>query len=378
MKGGFKLNNLFFCKTPYQLIVVTQLVIKQFSKDSNDILISDTIANCQELLENVKVSGVFKKARIYSSKEMVMSRSKGYFVRQSLKSKLMKSTLKKSVFNYGDYDRFFICNLSYEETFIYRILKQVATRPLKVYLFEDGFSSYSKMYGDFFEMLKPKREFMGKIKFMYKKMVYEVFMNLQGFYVFSPELLDWNPQMPVFQLFKIGKHDSETISTLNSIFGVKKCVDVYDKNYMFFEESYFADGQNIGDLEIVDQISSIIGRENIFVKIHPRNLINRFDELGYQTNRNTAIPWEIIALNIDMNQKVLFTIASGSALTSLINTSIVPKKVIMLMNCEEMRNCELTPSLEMLRKVANHYPETVICPHNFNELTQILTNLRSM
>ena len=123
---------------------------------------------------------------------------------------------------------------------------------------------------------------------------------------------------------------------------------------------------------MVNKIAEVVGKENIFVKIHPRNKVNRFQKLGYVTNQNTEIPWEIIALNIPISEKVLLTIASGSALTSLVNMSSVPKKIVMLMNCKEIDDSKLTSSLHSLRTVASLHRDTVCLPDSFDEAIELL------
>ena len=126
----------------------------------------------------------------------------------------------------------------------------------------------------------------------------------------------------------------------------------------------------VEDEEILDKISNIVGKDNLFVKIHPRNPINRFKRKGYKTNENTTVPWEIVALNMDIENKVLLTIASGSALTSLVNVSTKPKMIIMLMDCKEIDKKSLTPSVDMLRKVAENYKDVVVLPNSLNDLNK--------
>ncbi len=57
----------------------------------------------------------------------------------------------------------------------------------------------------------------------------------------------------------------------------------------------------------------------MMVKIHPRNPMNRFEQLEYKTNQNTAIPWEVIVMNSDdLSDKVLITVASSCILNPII------------------------------------------------------------
>ena len=145
-------------------------------------------------------------------------------------------------------------------------------------------------------------------------------------------------------------------------------MDSYSEEVIFFEESYFADSIDVGDELIIKQIANKVGLDNFLLKIHPRNPVNRFESVGIHVNKDTSIPWEIIALNKDLNDKILITIASGSALTSLVNTNIKPKKIIMLMNCEEMDDELLTPSLDILRRIAKSFNDVVWLPKSIEEV----------
>ena len=66
------------------------------------------------------------------------------------------------------------------------------------------------------------------------------------------------------------------------------------------------------------QLAQQVGKENIMVKIHPRNPENRFEKLGFKTNKDTSIPWEVILMNIDdVSNKVFITIASQAILNPI-------------------------------------------------------------
>jgi hypothetical protein len=231
------------------------------------------------------------------------------------------------------------------------------------------------MYGSFFYALKFNKSPLHNIKALYKRIRYGGFLKLSGVYLFSPELLDWKPDAPVKPIKKINPDNLASVNVFNKMFGATNLEDAYDEKFIFFEESYYADGKDVGDMDIVDNISDIVGKEKMFVKIHPRNPVNRFSKNGYKTNKNTTIPWEIVALNLKIGEKILLTIASGSALTSLVNVSTKPEKIIMFMNCEEMKEKELTPSLEMLRKIALKNSDVVVLPNNIQELKNILKEL---
>lgn len=367
------MKNLFLCKTPYQIMVVTQLVLTEFKSACNDIIIADTIVNQMQLLKTVKSSGVFNVVSPHDTKAKYQNRKKSYFFANGFLNKL--GIYRKNFTITTQYDRFFICNLGYDETILYREAKKISPL-IECYMFEDGFASYTQMYKEFFDKMNEYKGIKHRLIHCYRKLIYQAFMEIKGIYAFTPALYDWKPAIPVIEISKIDSENKNILTKLNKIFGVDELMDTYEENFIFFEESYFADGEKIGDVELVQSICKNIDKSNFVVKIHPRNPVNRFKELGFKTNTNTSVPWEIIALNIDSENKILITIASGSALTSLVNTMTIPKRVIMLMNCKEIPDEKLTPSLHMLRKVANYYKDTVQLPSNYEELNQILLKLQ--
>ena len=181
----------------------------------------------------------------------------------------------------------------------------------------------------------------------------------------------WKPVFEILPIKKVQKDDKEYINMLNVIFGYNSMNDIYDKKIVFFEESYYADGNDIGDVEIVNYIASVVGKENIFIKIHPRNPINRFAELGYKTNRNTVIPWEITAMNEDFSDKTLITIASGSSITSYFMSSNEAGKSILLYDMEGIDKSKLTPTIDVFDAICKKVGY-FIYPKTKDELKQIL------
>lgn len=125
------------------------------------------------------------------------------------------------------------------------------------------------------------------------------------------------PPVPVCRIEPFDINDRNFLDNINSIFDYEKCNDIYDLPIIFFEESYYADGSEmIDDVGIIERLAESIGRDNIMVKLHPRNPINRFKRLGYKTNKNTEIPWELIVLNQEISKSILISISSSAVLSA--------------------------------------------------------------
>ena len=82
---------------------------------------------------------------------------------------------------------------------------------------------------------------------------------------------------------------------------------------VFFEESYPCDGVDIGDVALLDRVAKLVGKENVLVKTHPRNQVNRFALAGYRTNQDPSVPWELVALNHSFAGTVFLTVGSSAA-----------------------------------------------------------------
>ena len=104
-----------------------------------------------------------------------------------------------------------------------------------------------------------------------------------------------------------------TLELLNRLFRYDKLGDRYDFPVVFFEESYPCDGVDIGDVALLDRVAKLVGKENVLVKIHPRNQVNRFALAGYRTNQDTSVPWELVALNHSFAGTVFLTVGSSAA-----------------------------------------------------------------
>ncbi len=345
---------LFICKTSYQIVIASVISIHEYNNAAVDIILCDSISNVETLRNEVVKSGIFRNVLTMG---VMQYKYKGF------KSRYMSFIKKVDVTINNIYDRIYISNIhDWVLNQIVRTLREEAeacSRHCSISLFEDGFSTYSNHNGRFFSMIK-------KHRIIFRR-VFSEYYKVSDIRVFSPELMQWKPDCEVKAIKKISCRDTALIDKLNCIFGYKTMEDCYDKDIIFFEESYFADGYNVKDDEIIDRLVDELGRDRLFVKIHPRNPVNRFRGMGIKTNQNTEIPWEIIALNIDLSEKTLITIASGSALTSLMNTSISPKRIVMLMNCKEIPDKLLTPSLEIIRKVATLCEDNVLLPDSMSE-----------
>lgn len=331
------------------------------AQDSCDIMLFDTIANADVLAERIERSGFFH--RLY------LSRTRKYMNLSTMKRRVMPLVFRHDEIPDVAYGTVYWANVFdwVGNSLIHALRKKNPN--LCVVMYEDGFATYSEHYGDFMSEIKT----CGLLKRLYYRKIFSEYYRLKDVAVYSSELMCWKPEGNVRPIPKITADDAAYHAAINTIFGYGAMQDQYDRPYIFFEESYYADHIEVGDVEVIRRLADIVGSEKLFVKIHPRNPVNRFQQMGIVTNVNTEIPWEVIAMNIDLEDKILLTIASGSALTSLINMRSEPKKIIMLMDSEDIDDSKLTPTLPLLRKIAYMNKNNVFLPKNTEELISYLS-----
>ena len=306
---------LFICNTPYQVFTATWLKITEFFKDDVDIVVSDHMSKSEKLFENIKHAHLFGNVYYVKTKEYrdMPGSSQNKWVMLFHPCKILKKYInikkKYDILCVANLDRFTkLCFCAVANDRFYKYFN----RNLKIYLYEDGTSTYSKYIENGYNSCK----LTGKHKQFFKNRRV-IYGNLEKVYVYEPRCMLWKPEAKVKKIKSVDSQNETFKNVINLIFEYEKMSDIYDRKYIFMEESFFADKVEIDDVSLLESFAKIVGKDNIMVKIHPRNAVNRFEDLGYKTNKDTFIPWELIILNQDISSKVLLTISSTSILNPI-------------------------------------------------------------
>lgn len=347
-----KKNVLVLCGSSYQIIVAIRIIEENYKNDNVYLVLMDTIADVEKIYNQVSKESYFAETYLW--------KVKGKF-NYSLKDKIINSVMryKSSINNMVGYkgldkvyDVMLYSNISpmvmHTAEILYKKKKQ-----LSLEMFEDGFSTYSDYIGNF----------MNK-KNLKTRMLYRIFTKTSCLYVFNEKILSWIPDFRIKRIFPT--YENDCLELVNRIFSYHELQDDYSKKVIFFEESYAGDGKAIDDIELLNILSDAVGKNNVMVKIHPRNSTNRFLKLGYSTNKNINIPWEVILLNEDFSNTVFVTIASNAAMNPffLFNKKI---RVALLMKCTEYRTSLYEPIIEYDEKLCGNYPEIFTIPNDYEE-----------
>lgn len=305
---------IFVCNTYMQLITAVQIKTTLFSCDEADLILSDHSVNADRIAECALNSGIFKRVRYVQSKNFI------YQYDQQGKINKIKDILSISLDLGRKYRQMFWDDMDYDDIFffnphyfflsaIYRICMKNGTIP-KVHCFEEGILNYKNMApkpeGRKWKLLSNLFRCQGKPDF------YE---RIEDCFCFYPELFP-NKNMRCRKIPLLNRDDKRFIQIINKVFNYHPVCDTYPQRYVFFASSADIDGNPVGETELVLQIADLVGKENLLVKMHPRDGRDVYEKQEITVSRNSAIPWEVIQLNQDFSNHVFLTVSSGSVVNA--------------------------------------------------------------
>jgi len=346
---------LAVCASPYQVLALNRLIDEYYLGDEIILALADTIADLGGLYAKALEEPRFSKVYLWEIKGRY-NFSQTVKIINAFMGERKSEILTSHIGGIREkYDVFLFANISPAVMHIGTVLKKYNSK-IEIGMFEDGFSTYSNYTGDFL------------LQGGFKGYARRFFRNMSFIYSFAPELFEWKPRCEI----KVVKRElkKETLDRLNRIFDYASLEDKYDAKVIFFEESFVADGREFDDLELVDLIADIVGKENIYVKIHPRNPVNRFKEKGYKTNENTAVPWELIACNTDMSEKILVTVSSSAVMNTffMLGEGVT---AYMLYECTDYPDAIPTGILPLQEKCCKAHRDIFIIPESKESLKKL-------
>lgn len=295
---------LCVCNTYFQLIEAIQLKNVLFSKDSVTIVFSDFSRHAGQIIELLSTLNAFNGCYLWQCMRKMNLQS-------SDPKKNLSVTIKEIVGKdgYGNpFESDFYDELIYYNQFdnlkvVFAELYEKNPQ-IKVSRFEEGIFSYAD--GEYLakkdKIVNPLRKALGK------RTLLECQKN---FYCFYPEL--YKGHLEPVQIPKI-ESDGKTAQILSRLFDTSTAI--YPQKYIFFSSVFdFEGGAPVGELNVIKQVAALVGNENLIVKVHPRDSIERFASAGLNVDKNSAIPWEAIQLGRDFSNHVFLTVNSGSVLS---------------------------------------------------------------
>ena len=305
------------CTTYFQMITAIQMRRTLFSEDEFSVVMTDGSNGSQQVSERLRETGIFDEVFFVTRARGAMAEFKSarqkaerflnYFVKGSYVSYLTKP-----------YDLFLAYNFNWYAFMMFNALQQ-DNRDIKVAKFEEGILSYfvddHRFEYDYFLKIK-------KIKRLLRQPV--MFDKLHTFYCFYPEFYDG--KLSTAKIPPLEHDDAWMRDTLCFLFDVDAEKLVYDRKFLYFAsmlDSEVVKGES-GEFEILKSIVDVVGKDNIMVKLHPReNAPERYRDLGVAIDTNSDVPFEVIQLVKDFSDKVFITCLSSSTINL---ATILPRR----------------------------------------------------
>lgn len=361
---------LAYCTTYYHLFNVIQLKLTTLAQEEVDLVLSaDTDFTYHE--GKLKLSGLFKSVILSNIKNGVWTREFN-----DLKSTKQKSWFIEAVKKghglplNGDYSDLYIGLDDAYNKFLYYCLLNDGCQTT-VHLFDEGTASYVLLIKE-----RTKNDHIPHDHFMEGRFD----KHIKELLLYAPELRTDKSDVPIGLIPKIDRTDEGTKHIFNNIFSYEKYKYVLDKKYIYFEGGCFQDFVPTLDIEVLDLVADMVGKENINVKLHPRTRNDRFTRRGYHVLPKTNLPWEIISMNEPIQDKIYLSNASTAALTTKtifdISTSTINLFQLDLIEKSLYTRQKDFPSVyRMQEEYFNKVKPCFFTPRNEQELREIVKYL---
>lgn len=286
-------KTLIVCNTYYQLIVATQIAIG-LQKEVT-LVLTEEMKQVDRIAANAEETGLFHQICVLCTKK---KESKVSCLRHLLFGSVPPALQGES------YEELIGFNFDIPTHKVFASLLR-RNRAIRVNRMEEGLLSYHTPDTGcrILSLAYRLRRLFGRCNLKDR---------IGQFYCFAPEAYHGN--LPTVAIPRIKTDDNRIKEALNRIF-VSHEIRPYSEKYIFLSGIYDREGGSpIGELELAVKIADRVGRENLLVKVHPRDQIKRYEAKGLKTDPNSDIPWEVIQINEDFSDKVLITPLSGGIL----------------------------------------------------------------
>ena len=363
-------NILFVCNTYYQLIMAINMRITLFKNDKATLLLSNHSKNADVIVQNLKKLQVFDKTEYIKTKNIDYgNRNKLNNLYDYLKLIFGKNKEIKDLVSDRKYNKFLYFNQNLSSNLIFNILAQ-ANKYIEACQFEEGILSYPNIEGNNLRDLKFGRtKLWCTLRRIFSKPV--LIKSTKKVYCLYPDL--YFGKLLVEKIPSI-KTDSELTNILKKVFNVDIDKKSYKEKYIYFSSICdFEGGKPIGEFELIKNIAHLVGKDNLLIKIHPRDVRDIYKKEGLKIAQASSIPWEVIQLLYDFEDKVFLTATSSSVLMSAAITGKSTKAFYLYKLCNIKNNyiAENTVfSLEMYLKnfESNKIFSNIIIAKNIEEI----------
>ena len=302
------MRRLIIANTFYQVIFSMQMKSTVFKDDEVEIIVTDHSKSADVVSLSLKEERIFDAVYFVKTNGSNDNRS----VCQRVYDIISISLFKTNRFSYYInrvtnlfFDELVVFNYDMRTYGIYAVLSSY-NHSIRVSRFEEGILSYNSE-----TIYTTVRTVIGFLRKVQGKAVIE--QGLDKFYCFYPDLYEGVLKASAIPVIT---QKSCVRKALQNVFNVNNLNFVYKQKYIFFTSVYdFEGGKPVGEYELVCKVANLVGMDNLLIKTHPRDTRTIYVDSGFNVDKNSSIPWEVIQLTGDFSDKVFMTINSGSVLS---------------------------------------------------------------
>lgn len=351
---------LFYCDTPYQLINAINIKLSYYSQAKADIILTHISGVYQKAADLEKLN-IFNKVLISA---YCTEKDKEIFSMSISQRVTHPERFFDGVELHSDYTDYFlpVPGGLYAKMVYYRIVK---TNPgINVHIYEEGWSTYTdKLKGKLARFIDDS-SYHGDQR---------ILNRTKSIFLYKPGLYSGDSKLPKIIIPEI--KDKSFVGILYSLFGK---VALPKEKYIYLNENFAELGYASNDIQILDNISDIVGKENIIVKMHPLSKNRSLYQMhGYKIMNEEGIPWEVYLIADDMGEKTLISISSAASLAPYIVTTknIYSISLLDVMKLSKRWNAGSPEYRNYMSKCclrANRKEKLCFCPRNLAELRAVV------
>lgn len=333
------------CNTYYQLIFALQLRKTVYPDDFFVLLLSNHSNDSEKIYKELKSIKCFDKICYVESKDIDYTRSFNTFAGMRYVAKKLENL------SIDIADELLIYNISKFSALVFSFLYKQNPK-LVINRFEEGVLSYNTVLykqiplTPFFRI----NQVLFHFRIFFQR--YDLLSKLNSFYCFFPTIYQGKlstKQVPLIN------NDEETQKLITTIFNIKQCKQRYYEKYIFFTSVYdFEGGEAVGELELVRKIADVVGKDNLLVKMHPRDTRTVYVDEGFHIDTNSSVPFEALLFAYDFSDMVLLTATSGAVLSASLMLENPPETYYMYPLCKLDGNLTAQKTVEQIDDVLSH------------------------
>ena len=360
---------LIICNTYYQFIFSLNLKNTLFKEDTVYLIITDHSRNAEKVVDNTNNEKIFEKVVYLRCKAL----DKNQHSSREAMSYIIRTLFKKSgiipqKLESIKFDEFLYYNLTPSTLSIFESISKF-NRYLICSRYEEGVLSYNMSYWGNKSASFPKR--VQKIIKLEKKIHRKnIVDSTNDFYCFYPEMYRGN--LRAKEVPNINSDSMKFSDMLARIFNVNQSKLTFKEKYIYFASvGDFEGSEKAGELELAKKIADKVGKDNLLIKVHPRDNTGEFEKSGLNVYPGSDVPWEAIQLNYDFSNHVFLTCTSGSVLSVNMMPEKGPKVYFLYNLCNARNNDVISksiPTIESLVKTEIASKKNIFIADSLDEI----------